>query len=153
MFIYQNKVFKSASEALDDYIRNFCFENYEHHEFSLKLTKENLTNKINICSSNNLHHDSHKNNRKNHQKHYPISILKNSKKNENSKILETTFAVASIGDMQSKQKIEHSIELTNEPVNLNLKNKESTTCQQDVLLSFDVSDVDKILREIKQVLN
>ena len=57
MFKYKNKEYTSASEALDDYIRNFDFQNYEN-ELSLTLTKA-ITNNANnneVKALNNINH-------------------------------------------------------------------------------------------------
>ena len=140
MFIYRNKCFKNATEALDDYIRNFCLENFEH-EFSTIITKEiNNNNKTNIYLSN------HNNNNK--QKYYPSSILKKSKKTE---VLETTSNV-----------ITEQINLSNNFDKLELecleKEKKLTELKNNGKIEgnsneFDNSCLDKILNEIKKVLN
>jgi hypothetical protein len=44
MFKYRNKEYSSSSEALDDYIRNFDFQNYENE---LSVTLRNVVNKKN----------------------------------------------------------------------------------------------------------
>jgi len=141
MFIYRNKCFKNATEALDDYIRNFCLENFEHG-FSNTITKEINTNNNN--NKTNIYLSNHNNNNNNKQKYYPSSILKNSKKTE---VLEATLNV-----------ITEQISLPNhfDKFKLDCFEKEKKPTENIEVNSndhFDDCGLDKILNEIKNALS
>ena len=54
MFKYRNKEYSSSSEALDDYIRNFDFQNYENElSVSLRNVVNNKSDQLNSRASDN----------------------------------------------------------------------------------------------------
>ena len=157
MFVYRNKVYASASEALDDYISNFDFENYE---FSFRLSNDVFNNnnrndesKANICFTNK------------NKKQYPRSILKNSVSNQIPKKIEVYANEADLEFKKIESMIntlssrieEHKktaitnvfVEDTNHTVN------ESKCGQLSIPNSsiFNDLNIDKILNEIRDVLN